>query len=58
MLVLSAYFSVLAYGNLKKGRVFIESLTAFKELCYPKDKEALLTQLDKAVPTGRQAIIS
>ena len=57
-LVLSAYFSVLAYGTLEKVGVFIESLTVSKEFCYPKHKEALLTPLDKAVPAGREASIS
>ena len=44
--------------QIGKGRVFIESLTVSKELCYSKHKEALLTPLDKAVPAGRQASIS
>ena len=38
-----------------KGRVFSESLTVSKELCYSKHKQALLTPLEKAVPAGRQA---
>ena len=44
--------------QIGKGRVFIESLTVSKELCYSKHKEALFTPLDKAIPAGRRASLS